>query len=109
MRCHCTLLKTSSKTVVSSKNLKYLEGTQHFADHGILEVEGKRPTGTRQLGGIEASFTQGEIVEAVKLQVFREVCQAKLHWNIFFHFREISSTGLVNRAKIRIVLCLLRC
>ena len=52
---------------------------------------------------------QAEIVEAVKYKIFREVCQAKLHWNIFFHFREIPSTGLVNRVKIGIVLCLLRC
>ena len=70
MRCHCTLLKTSSKTVVSSKNLKCVEGTRHLADRGILEVEGKCPTGTRQLGGIEASFTQGEFIEPQGIQYF---------------------------------------
>ena len=109
MGCCRTLLKTSSKTVNLFKITKYVNGTQHSGDHGNSDMERKPPTGTRQFGGIEASLAQAEIVEAVKLQVFREVCQAKLHWNIFFYFREISSTGLVNRVKIRIVLCLLRC
>ena len=72
-------------------------------------MERKPPTGTRQFGGIEASLAQAELVEAVKLQVFREVCQAKLHWSIFFYFGEISSTGLANRVKIVILLCLHRC
>ena len=111
MGCCCTLLKTSSKTVNLFKITKYVNGTQHSGDHGNSDLERKHPTGTRQFGRIKASLSlaQAEIVEAVKLQVFREVCQAKLHWNIFFYFREISSTGLVNRVKIRIVLCLLRC
>ena len=109
MGCCRTLLKTSSKTVNLFKITKYVNGTQHSGDHGNSDMERKPPTGTRKLGGIEASLAQAEIVEAMKYKIFREVCQAKLHWNIFFYFREISSTGLVNRVKIRIVLCLLRC
>ena len=68
------------------KIAKSVKGTQHSGDHGNSDLERKRPTGTRQFGGIKASLAQEEIVEAVKLQVFREVCQAKLHWNIFFIF-----------------------
>ena len=86
MGCCRTLLKTSSKTVNLFKITKYVNGTQHSGDHGNSDMERKPPTGTRQFGGIEASLAQAEIVEAVKLQVFREVCQAKLHWNILFSF-----------------------
>ena len=71
-----------------SKNTKYVKakGTQHSGDHGNSDMERKPPTGTRQFGGIEASLAQAEIVEAVKYKIFREVCQAKLHWNILFLF-----------------------
>ena len=86
MGCCRTLLKTSSKTVNLFKITKYVNGTQHSGDHGNSDMERKPPTGTRQFGGIEASLAQAEIVEAVKYKIFREVCQAKLHWNILFSF-----------------------
>ena len=68
MGCCRTLLKTSSKTVNLFKITKYVNGTQHSGDHGNSDLERKRPTGTRQFGGIKASLAQAEIVEAVKLQ-----------------------------------------
>ena len=90
---HCHPRKTTSLIILSGKSLfkitKYAKGTQHSGDHGNSDMERKPPTGTRQFGGNKASLAQAEIVEAVKYKIFREVCQAKLHWNIFFHFREI--------------------
>ena len=55
------------------KIAKSVKGTQHSGDHGNSDMERKPPTGTRQFGGIEASFTQGEIIEAVTYCISRSL------------------------------------
>ena len=94
-----------------SKNTKYVKakGTQHSGDHGNSDMERKPPTGTRQFGGIEASLAQAEIVEAVKTKYFAKFVKQNCIGTYYFHFGEISSTGLANRVKIVILLCLHRC
>ena len=79
-------MKTSSKTVNLFKITKYVNGTQHSGDHGNSDLERKRPTGTRQFGGIKASLAQAEIVEAVKFTSISRNMSSKIAIEHIFRF-----------------------